>query len=71
MCLIFEVHCISTSSCFLQHPQSQIIKTGIIFSMGNTRKALLLHSTGYNSAFIVLINKPLKTCILCTIKVRT
>ncbi len=71
MCLIFEVHCISTSSCFPQHPQSQIIKTGIIFSMGNTRRTLLLHSTSYNSVFIALINKPLKTCILCITKVRT
>lgn len=71
MCLIFEVNSISTSSCFPQHPQSQIIKTSIIFSMGNIRRTLLLHSISYISVFIVLINKSLKTCILCTTKVRT
>lgn len=71
MCLIFEVNSISTSSCFTQPPLFQIIKTGIIFSMGNTRRALLVHSISYISVFITLINKPLKTCILCITRVRT
>ncbi len=62
---------IGTSSCFPPPPLFQIIKTGIIFSMGNTRRALQTHSTSYNTVFIALINKLLKTCILCITRVRT